>query len=134
MNSLTILIFILGIVALPYGISAVAKLSAIFTNIYCTISIEYTKLKCKIKILKCKIKILKSKIKYFIVEYYAYIKTKYWTKKFIKKQIRVAKRIKNYQCVNDLKSVIKRINKMNKDEFRIYSDRLASGLSGMISA
>lgn len=127
MNSLTILIFILGIVALPYGISAVAKLSAIFTNIYCTISIEYTKLKCKIKILK-------SKIKYFIVEYYAYIKTKYWTKKFIKKQIRVAKRIKNYQCANDLKSVIKRINKMNKDEFRIYSDRLASGLSGMISA
>lgn len=127
MNSLTILIFILGIVALPYGISAVAKLSAIFTNIYCTISIEYTKLKCKIKILK-------SKIKYFIVEYCAYIKTKYWTKKFIKKQIRVAKRIKNYQCANDLKSVIKRINKMNKDEFRIYSDRLASGLSGMISA
>ena len=127
MNSLTILIFILGIVALPYGISAVAKLSAIFTNIYCTISIEYTKLKCKIKILK-------SKIKYFIVEYYAYIKTKYWTKKFIKKQIRVAKRIKNYQCANDLKSVIKRINKMNKDEFKIYSDRLASGLSGMISA
>ena len=127
MNSLTILIFILGIVALPYGISAVAKLSAIFTNIYCTISIEYTKLKCKIKILK-------SKIKYFIVEYYAYIKTKYWTKKFIKKQIRVAKRIKNYQYANDLKSVIKRINKMNKDEFRIYSDRLASGLSGMISA
>ena len=127
MNSLTILIFILGIVALPYGISAVAKLSAIFTNIYCTISIEYTKLKCKIKILK-------SKIKYFIVEYYAYIKTKYWTKKFIKKQIRVAKRIKNYQCANDLKSVIKRINKINKDEFKIYSDRLASGLSGMISA
>ena len=127
MNSLTILIFILGIVALPYGISAAAKLSAIFTNIYCTISIEYTKLKCKIKILK-------SKIKYFIVEYCAYIKTKYWTKKFIKKQIRVAKRIKNYQCANDLKSVIKRINKMNKDEFRIYSDRLASGLSGMISA
>lgn len=127
MNSLTILIFILGIVALPYGISALAKLSAIFTNIYCTISIEYTKLKCKIKILK-------SKIKYFIVEYCAYIKTKYWTKKFIKKQIRVAKRIKNYQCANDLKSVIKRINKMNKDEFRIYSDRLASGLSGMISA
>ena len=127
MNSLTILIFILGIVALPYGISVVAKLSAIFTNIYCTISIEYTKLKCKIKILK-------SKIKYFIVEYYTYIKTKYWTKKFIKKQIRVAKRIKNYQCTNDLKSVIKRINKMNKDEFRIYSDRLASGLSGMISA
>lgn len=127
MNSLTILIFILGIVALHYGISAVAKLSAIFTNIYCTISIEYTKLKCKIKILK-------SKIKYFIVEYCAYIKTKYWTKKFIKKQIRVAKRIKNYQCANDLKSVIKRINKMNKDEFRIYSDRLASGLSGMISA
>lgn len=127
MNSLTILIFILGIVAFPYGISAVAKLSAIFTNIYCTISIEYTKLKCKIKILK-------SKIKYFIVEYCAYIKTKYWTKKFIKKQIRVAKRIKNYQCANDLKSVIKRINKMNKDEFRIYSDRLASGLSGMISA
>lgn len=127
MNSLTILIFILGIVALPYGISAVAKLSAIFTNIYCTISIEYTKLKCKIKILK-------SKIKYFIVEYCAYIKTKYWTKKFIKKQIRVAKRIKNYQCANDLKSVIKRINKMNKDEFRIYSDRLASGLSGVISA
>lgn len=127
MNSLTILIFILGIVALPYGISAVAKLSAIFTNIYCTISIEYTKLKCKIKILK-------SKIKYFIVEYCAYIKTKYWTKKFIKKQIRVAKRIKNYQCANDLKSVIKRINKMNKDEFRIYSDRLASGLSEMISA
>ena len=126
MNSLTILIFILGIVALPYGISASAKLSAIFTNIYCTISIEYTKLKCKIKILK-------SKIKYFIVEYCAYIKTKYWTKKFIKKQIRVAKRIKNYQCANDLKSVIKRINKMNKDEFRIYSDRLASGLSGIIS-
>lgn len=126
MNSLTILIFILGIVALPYGISAVAKLSAIFTNIYCTISIEYTKLKCKIKILK-------SKIKYFIVEYCAYIKTKYWTKKFIKKQIRVAKRIKNYQCANDLKFVIKRINKMNKDEFRIYSDRLASGLTGMIS-
>ena len=127
MNSLTILIFILGIVALPYGISAVAKLSAIFTNIYCTISIKYTKLKCKIKILK-------SKIKYFIVEYCAYIKTKYWTKKFIKKQIRVAKRIKNYQCANDLKSVIKRINKMNKDEFRIYSDILASGLSGVISA
>ena len=127
MNSLTILIFILGIVAFPYGISAVAKLSAIFTNIYYTISIEYTKLKCKIKILK-------SKIKYFIVEYCAYIKTKYWTKKFIKKQIRVAKRIKNYQCANDLKSVIKRINKMNKDEFRIYSDILASGLSGVISA
>ncbi len=127
MNSLTILIFILGIVALPYGISAVAKLSAIFINIYCTISIEYTKLKCKTKILK-------SKIIYFMVEYRAYIKTKYWTKKFIKKQIRVAKRIKNYQCANDLKSVIKRINKMNKDEFKDYSDRLASGLSGMISA
>ena len=54
MNVLTILIFILGIVTIPYGISAVAKISAIFTNIYCTISIEYTKLKCKIKILKSK--------------------------------------------------------------------------------
>ena len=106
-----------------------------FYSWYCSTSLwNFCSSKIICTKLKCKIKILKSKIKYFIVEYCAYIKTKYWTKKFIKKQIRVAKRIKNYQCANDLKSVIKRINKMNKDEFRIYSDRLASGLSGMISA
>lgn len=122
---LPITIITIGILGFPYGFKLFCKVYAKLKKLESSFIIMITKIKCN------SIK-GKSFIKLQIIKEYQYIRIKIWVNRYFHKQILTSKKIGEIETANELKKVLKKINKFEREKFMKFTDQLIEWLAKML--
>ena len=122
---LPITIIIIGILGFPYGLKLFCKAYAKLKKLESYLIIMITKIKCNL---------IKSKsfIKLQIIKEYQYIRIKIWVNRYFHKKISASKKIGEIETANELKKVLKNINKFEREKFMKITDQLIDQIAKML--
>ena len=125
-NYLPFLIIIFGVtIGFPYGFKLFCKASVYEAKLRAFFVVSITKVKCNL---------IKAKaiIKLRLIEEYQYIRIKIWMNRYYRKQIKVLIKKGEIKTANNLKKLVKTVNKLEKEKSIQFSDYFTKELAKML--